>query len=100
MSEKITPSSFPMYRPNPLLATLPAYLKDPANYQKVQKALIQAGATKHSHGEMVDWAACKTCQRKQWDRKEMMLKLGFKSGASYMAWKKTMETIKRRVPLR
>ena len=100
MSDEITPKIFPKYRPNPLVASLPAHLKDPKNYQKIQKALIQAGMSKHSHGEMVDWAACAHCQRKQHDRAEMMRKLGFTSGAQYMKWKQIHEQIVRRVQLR
>jgi len=84
---------------NPLIADMPKHLKDPANYKKIQKALLEAGATKHSHPEMIDWAGCKICQTAQWNRKEMMKKLGFKSGAQYMAWQKVHETIIKRVPL-
>ena len=77
----------------PLTASLPAYLKDPANYKRVQKELLDAGATRHSHGEMVEWAGCVPCQRKLRDRVEMMKKLGFKSPAQYMAWYRTHEQI-------
>lgn len=92
MSE-ITPTTFPTYVPNPLLADLPAYLKDPENYDKVRLAILDAGATRHSHGDIAEWAACKTCQRKAWERKEMMKKLGFTSGAQYMAWHKVINAM-------
>lgn len=84
---------------HPMLASLPTYLKDPKNYEKVQRALLDAGATKHSHGEIVEWAACVYCQQRQHDRKEMMYRLGFRSGAQYMAWKQVHEEIKKRNPL-
>lgn len=73
-----------------VLHGLPNYLKDPANYEKIQKAIINAGATRHSHSEVADWAGCFHCQQKEWDRKEMMLGLGFTSGRQYMVWKKVI----------
>lgn len=84
---------------HPLIASLPERLKDPANYKKIQKALLDVGATRHSHSEMLDWAGCKPCQTKQWARKELMQQLGFKSGAQYYAWCRVHEEIKRRMPL-
>lgn len=87
---------------NPLLDTIPNYLKDPANYEKICKAILDAGATPHSHSEVIQWAGCKTCQRKEWDRKEMMKRLGFQSGKQYLLWKKIHEQIRspKRSPIR
>ena len=82
-----------------VLDGLPAYLKEPESYDKVQKALYEVGGSTCGHSDLLEWAGCKKCQRKQWDRKEMMKKLGFQSGAQYMAWRKTHEYIKSRVPL-
>ncbi len=93
--EDITPKTFPKYAGNPLTKDLPEYLKDHSNYEKVQRALLDAGATKHSHAQVEDWSACKACQNKAWDRKEMMKKLGFTSGKQYMAWQKTHNEMKR-----
>lgn len=84
---------------HPMLANLPAYLKDPANYDKIRLSILEAGATKHSHGEVGEWALCKHCQQKEWDRKEFMLKLGFKTGAQYKSWQRVHEEIIRRDPL-
>ena len=92
----ITPSTFPKYTPNPLLIGLPAYLKESKNYDKIRRVILDAGATRHSHSEMLDWSACKTCQRKQWDRKETMKRLGFRSGVQYLEWRKVQEEIKKR----
>lgn len=89
----------PKAKPHPLLAALPTYLKDPKNYEKVKKAILEAGATKHSHSEVVDWAGCEYCQKKQLNRLEMMKKLGFQSAAQYKAWEKIQHTIKERYPL-
>ena len=84
---------------DPVLASFPSNLKDPANFLKVKKAILDAGATRHSHAEVVNWAGGISCQRKQWDRKEMMKRLGFRSGQHYLIWCKIHEEIKRRVPL-
>lgn len=99
--EDIKPNTFPKYKPNPILAGLPDYLKDHANFKKIQLALLNAGATRHSHAEVLEWAGCKACQQKQWDRKEMMKKLGFRSGAQYLMWFKIHKQIDsmERVPL-
>ena len=94
----ITKETFPKAKPHPLLSALPAHLKDPANYDKIRLTILEAGSTKHSHGEMVDWAGCKVCQAKQVNRLQTMRKLGFKNAAQYMAWQKVHETIKRRDP--
>ncbi len=77
----------------PITSILPAHLKDPANYYKIKKAIIEAGRTKHSHGEVVDWAACATCQRAEWKKKEFMYAIGFTSGRQYLAWEKVMVQI-------
>ena len=78
---------------HPMLAILPDYLKDHNNYEKIQRAILDAGATRHSHNEIVEWSACKHCQQKQHDRAEFIRKLGFTSGAQYMAWKKVQDQI-------
>ena len=92
----------PTYIPNPLLAGLPDYLKDTANYQKVQKALFDILQSHHSHAEQIDFFKCFHCQIKVTDHKDLMLKFGFKSPAQYLEWKKTMNIIinKKRTPLR
>lgn len=85
------------FRPHthPILAILPEHLKDPKNYEKIQRAILDAGASRHSHSDMLEWSACKYCQQKEWNRKEMMKKLGFVNGTQYMLWKKIHEEIKR-----
>ena len=76
----------------PITWSLPDYLKDPKNYKKVMKAIVEAGNTPHSHGDLLDWSTCLKCQRAQHNRADTMRKLGFRSGAQYFAWRKTMET--------
>ena len=79
----------PKYTPNPLTASLPDFLKDHANYDRIRKEIYNAGATKHSHSDVGEWAACAYCMQREWNRKEFMKRLGFKSEAQYKEWQKT-----------
>lgn len=85
----IQPNTFP----KPTSSSLPAHLKDPANYKKICKAILEVGATKHSHGELFDWYKCVHCQSANKKVQQFKLGLGFKNGAEYMAWKKVHEKI-------
>ncbi len=78
----------------PITWSLPAALKDPANYDKIMKLLVEAGNTPHSHGDLMAWSSCLKCQRAQHNRAEAMRKLGFRSGAQYFAWRKVMEVLR------
>lgn len=75
-------------RTSSVLASIPQHLKDPANFEKIYKSIANAGRTKHSHGEVTDWAKCFVCQRAANDRLLMMQSLGFKSKAMYLTWLK------------
>ena len=84
---------------HPPLAVLPPHLKDPANYDKIQKTIVQSFAGKHSHGEVIEWAQCADCQRRFSNRRHVLKTLGFKNPAQYMLWKKIHTEIKSRFPL-
>jgi len=86
-------------RVNPLIANMPSHLKDFKNFEKIQRAILDAGATKHSHAEIGDWAKCLTCKSKNEDRVLMMRKLGFTSGAQYRNWLRIHTKIKTLMPL-
>lgn len=86
--------SFPKTKTQQIVKNFPPHLKDPANYDKIQKAIIEAGATKCSHGEIGEWAKCKKCQWALAKRSETMKKLGFKTSAHYLMWKKIHGQIK------
>jgi hypothetical protein len=85
-----------------LIAQIPEHLKNPANYLKMQAAILETLATTHSHGEVVDWAKCVACQKRFREHGEFIKKLGFRTPRHYFAWKKIMETIyfNRRTKLR
>jgi hypothetical protein len=84
---------------HPLIAGLPEHLKDPRNYEKVQRAVLEAFAGKHSHGEITEWAGCADCQKRFAERRHVLKSFGFKNAAQYMAWRAIHEAIKERMPL-
>lgn len=99
--ESITADTFrDVPKTHPLVLTMPAHLKDPANYEKIQRCILEALASGHSHGEVLEWAGCAACQQRFTERGDVLKKLGFASPAQYMVWKRIHETIKKRVPLR
>lgn len=83
----------PKYKVNPVLEGLPEYLKDPKNYRKIRKALLEELASSHSHSDILEWSGCFNCQQKAMNQEAMKRKLGFKSPAQYLAWRKIMEKI-------
>lgn len=89
-------SQLPRAIPNRFTKDLPLHLKDHANYEKIQKFILESFAGKHSHGEVLDWASCADCQKRFQNRGHVLRDLGFKNPAQYMAWKKIHEEIKRR----
>jgi len=79
---------------HPLLASLPDHLKDPANFEKVQLAIINTFRSTCGHGEVLEWAECPKCSEKMLERRALLRKLGFKNAAQYMAWRKVHEEIR------
>ena len=88
------PKELPKVIRRPITESLPAYLKDPKNYDKINKYIIQTLASKHSHGEVVEWAKCAACQRRFAERSNVLKKLGFPTIKYYMAWKRIHERMK------
>lgn len=83
---------------NTILAQFPPHLKDPANFEKIQRVVLEALAGNCSHEEMVEWAACSKCQRRfTIDRRNVMAGLGFASPTHYMIWKRIHTEIRQRV---
>lgn len=91
----------PILKPakNPLLDSLPEFLKDPANYDKVQLQILESFRSNCGHSEVIEWASCKICSDKMLDRRRLLEKLGFKNPNQYYAWRKTHEKIKELYPL-
>ena len=77
----------PKYIGNPLLKDMPQYLKDPKNFKKIQRELLETLSTRHSHSEIIDFAECFDCQQKVKDHAKLMRK-HFTSPQQYMEWQK------------
>lgn len=82
-----------------LTAMLPPHLKDPANYERIQKIIIETLGGTCSHGEIMQWANCVKCQKRFKERKNVLKKLGFKNPAQYLEWKKIHMKIREKYPL-
>lgn len=86
-------------RQDPLTANLPEYLKNPANYEEIQKIILKSFATSCSHGSPAEMAVCPKCTEKMLERRKTLKKLGFKNPAQFMAWQKIHTTIRQKYPL-
>lgn len=82
-----------------ILDDLPDYTKNPKNYMKIQKELLESLACRKDHADPSEMFDCKTCQQNAFKRRKLMKKYGFTSPAQYMAWKKTHEEIRKMMPL-
>lgn len=87
------------YKPNALVANLPEYLKDPANYEKIRRQIYETIVSNCGHADLGEMAVCKICSDKMLERRRLLKKLGFKNPAQYFAWQKTHEKIKETFPL-
>ena len=87
----ITAKTFP--KANRVTANMPEHLKDPANYQKIMKALLETLSCGKGHSDPLKMMECAKCTENMRTRKELMDRLGFKSPAQFMAWRKIMETM-------
>ena len=83
----------PKYTPNPHTAHLEDYVKDPKNYYKIQRALLETLACNTSHADPAEMFNCLNCKRNTLERRRLMDKFGFHNSAQYMAWRRIMETI-------
>lgn len=84
---------------SPLLADLPEHLKNPANFGKIQRAILNTFMSTCNHSDLLEWSSCKKCTDKMLERRLLLRKLGFKNPRQYFAWRKTHEEIQKRYPL-
>ena len=80
-------------KPNPLFKGMSKSLKDPANYEKIEKSLFEILKSDHKHRTASSYVKCKECNEKRLARQKAMDDLGFKSIKQYMEWKKIMTII-------
>ena len=86
--------------PKPSLTDhLPDYVKDPKNYMKIEKALLETLSCGKLHSDPLQMTECLTCTENMKLRRELMKKFGFYTPAIYQAWRKIHQEIKKRVPL-
>ena len=87
-------------RVDPLIDSLPEYLKDPQHFEKIQKAIIETvKACKKAHVNLLEMAECETCTENMLIRRALLKKLGFKNARQYYAWRKIHEKIRKMMPL-
>lgn len=87
----------PYKKVNPLDG-LPEYLKDPKNYEKIQRSLLETLSCGKIHSDPSQSLTCSKCTENMMERRRLMEKFGFKDAAQYMAWRKTHEEIKNTFP--
>ena len=95
LKEKV--KGFRKPKPNPLLASLPKWLKDPENFDKVNKALLETLAGMHSHSEITQWNSCLSCIRKFHEHKAMVRKFFPLGPAQYFEWQKVVRVFKQKI---
>ena len=78
---------------------LPEYLKDPANFEDIQKKVFKTLEGTCTHTEIMEMAKCSKCTKKMLERRALLKALGFKNPAQYMAWRKTHAKIRELFPL-
>lgn len=89
------------YKPkaDPNVASLPEHLKNPANFEDIEKKVIQSIMSSCTHSDVFEMAECEKCTKKMLERRKLLKRLGFKNPAQYYAWKKIHTEIKKRYPL-
>lgn len=80
---------------NPRLASLPDFTRDPRNFYKIQKALLETLHCHTSHSDPAEVFKCKKCTENMMERRKLMEKFGFKSPDQYMEWRREHEAVKR-----
>lgn len=73
---------------------MPLSLKDPKNYEKVMKAIYEAGNSKCNHSDILEYSVCPKCEQARFNRVKMMKRLGFKDGQQYLAWRRVHENMR------
>lgn len=80
-------------KPNPLFESLTDYLKDPANYEKIENELASMLKTDHKHKTVKEYVTCMWCQKKRELRQNRMRVMGFTSPEQFLEWRKIMQII-------
>lgn len=92
--EKLDISKIGKLKPNPIFKGLPKKLKDPSNFADIEKQLAIVLASDHKHKTVKSYVTCAWCNERREQRHKLMKKIGFKSIAQYLEWKKIHEIIR------
>jgi hypothetical protein len=73
---------------------MPTYLKEPKNYERVVREIYEAGNSRCSHSDVLEYSTCKKCEKQRMNRVLVMRKLGFRDGQQYLAWRRVHENMR------
>jgi hypothetical protein len=73
---------------------MPEYLKDPNNFEQIYKTIYEAGNSRCSHSDVLEYSVCKKCEGARTKRVLTMRKLGFRNGQQYLAWLRTHQNLR------
>ncbi len=80
-------------KPNPIFKGLIPRLKDPKNFVKIEKELVDILKSDHKHKTVKTYVACVECQNKLQLKQQRMKTMGFTSYGQYIEWRKVMTII-------
>jgi len=78
---------------NPIFEGLSADLKDPKNFDAIERKIANTMLSDHKHANIKQFTKCKRCQAKVRKKTDMIKEMGFKDFIQYQNWKKVMGMI-------
>ena len=80
-------------KPNPIFERLSDELKDPKNFEKIERKIANTMLSDHKHATIKQFIKCKRCEAKRQKRAKVIKELGFTSPEQYQNWKKVLHKI-------
>lgn len=106
MEHEVPKQPLPKYQLSPLIASMPEHLKDPANYERIKKAIADTMVFTDTklekvcaHENIEAMSKCPKCTKRMLERRLLLRKLGFKNPAQLRIWHKIHTEIQQRYPL-
>lgn len=94
------PKIYQKFKPHPLVASLPAHLKEPANFETIKRAIAETmQKCRKAHSVIGEMADCLACTRGMKERRLLLKRLGFKNPAQLRMWYKIHHKIAEKFPL-
>jgi len=91
--KKATINKIKNAKPNPIFERLPDELKDPKNFEKIERKIAKTMISDHKHSTIKQFIKCKRCEVKRQKRAKVIKELGFTSPEQYQNWKKVLHKI-------